>query len=727
MTTTKNIKVKRKTIDIQVILALGCHHNPQPLPINNISSTKQHISNLLLYGSHTMRSCAALFTSVTGQRCQTFLLRHRQQQQRYVLYDDANFLHNMIRHRRTFSLLTVPLTIVTGRRNVGIGNSTTCSSRCQVRIPSYLWNSRPILQQLPHVSTIRIQYRNIVSKKILRVKQARMAREEAALKLIDVPYVLEQEDYVYITTVPKANEWATHTMEHVLLKHINAKNNIFMGVHVLWCTPPTLPPLSDTKNHKKSHNSHKNSNTNTITSNNIYDTKNASKRIAILQLSIRNTTVAVFHLTAMMANHASQSNSSSTITTGSNDDSDDDDVDVDQSDINNGRNYEHLSWKDIHNFQFPIQLKKLLELSNVVICAIRANDLVNELYYHENIDCRTRVDVVDLANKALSYDDGSCGHLIYEPTPSSNVRAWNQSTTLSPPEILDHLCDYFLTEPHHDIAKTFQRPKDDHDLDYITFPPKQLMSDTIVKYYAAHVYHVRLLAAILMDMVSEGEEQFIHEENDDLVYMLDPNYMFHPTIDQRPEPLCVHRRVAILMTDDEYESFIVEGGNIGHPTKDPRRSEIDELKMTRSYSRKILAIGTIDFMGEPFGILRRLYNTSYLVGTDMYEDEAIVKLQRVKHPQFPILPLGCGDEMYWKCKFHSHDESENEASNHWPDEPTLGWVYQNASLPYIIVDQSRLVLFNKQEIRDPNHKPWLGQKKNADLLPELPDDILEHI
>ena len=312
----------------------------------------------------------------------------------------------------------------------------------------------------------------------------------------------------------------------------------------------------------------------------------------------------------------------------------------------------------------------------------------------------------------------------HEPASSKNLWSWNEPS-ISPPEILDHLCDYFLPMTSRDEAMSFQRPDDSTDPDHTTLPPKQLMPDPIVKYYAAHVYHLRLLVTMWMDMVREGEEQFVHDENDALVFMLDPNIMFHPTINQIPEPLSYHRRVAILMTDDEYESFIVDGGNAGNYEHDPRRGEIDELKMTKPYSRNILAIGTIDFLAEPFGIVRRFYNSSYLVGTDIYEDEAIIKLQRVKHPQFPILPLGCGDEMYWKCnRWHRHDETESDS---WPDEPTLGWVYQNALRPYIIVEQSRLVIFNKQEIIDRNDKPWLGQKKNADLLPELPDDLLEHL
>jgi hypothetical protein len=558
--------------------------------------------------------------------------------------------------------------------------------------------------------------------KVRRRKRLKREREEAAKKLIDRPNVME--DYEYITTVRRANQWARHVMNETLHKVIAAQSPITVGLHVVWVTPsPPLQELPDLSDELLTPR---------------------RRRVAILQLSLPHTPVAVFHFTAMMTTTNDNSDcgacdddddekNNNNLITNKDDDDDDDDPSDNQD--------EDRAFNEKGEFIFPIQVKKLLELSNNVICAIRVNELLNDLYQHEHIDCLSRVDIVDLANKALSYNaEGMKSPIIIEPI-SSALSKFNEPS-LSVPEILDELCYYFLTVTDREQEMSFQRPVSESDPHHTTIPPQQQpMTDMIVKYYAAHVYHIRLLATLMFDMIDDGEEQFVHEDCDTVIEAIDPNIPFNPTVEQLPQTLCIYRKVAILMTDEEYESFMVDDDNdtggdgndkTRHPKKKSKRPQLRrhkyESKMTKSYSRKLLAIGRIEFITEPYGILRRLYNTSYLVGSDVYEDEVIVKLQSVKHPQFPILRLGCGEERYWEYPLprrydYGYPHEYERKAFQWPDEPTLGWVFKYALRPHIIVDRSRLVLFNQQEIVYPAHNPV----KREDSLPKIPDDISKYL
>ena len=593
-----------------------------------------------------------LYTAAVGPS--PWLLRQRCQQQKCLSESATSVRRN--------SSLAHPCTWIVGRYHQ--------QWMVQQQAESYYPN--PLLHPLQQ------QYRS-ASKKKRRVKQMKLEREEAARKLVDVPTVMD--DYVYITTVRQANEWATNTMVNILHKYISAQRTIFVGMHVVWGTTPS--PMDDMASSDR-------------------HIKSPRQRMAILQLSLPYTPVAVFHFNAMRMNPNSSDN----------DDNSSDDDDNDMSDKE-----EQMMNNNEEEFNFPIQVKRLLELSNVVICAIRVHELLNELYEYEQIDCLTRVDVVDMANKALSYNDSLS--MFDSESTSSTLRQFSEPS-LPTPEILDHLCYYFLTVTDREEEMSFQRPVNEHGPNHIPGPPQEAMSDMLVRYYAAHVYHIRLLVSTMMDMIEDGEDQFVHEENDTLVQALDPNNMFNPYIEHIIQPIGVNRKVAILMTDDEYESFMVDDDGNDKSKRAKGRLHPTESKMKKTYSRQILALGATEFVSEPYGILRRLYNTSYLVGRDIYEDEVIVKLHTIKHPQFPILPLGCGNERYWKCPFQRYHEHENSATCfEWPDEPTLGWVFEHALRPHIVVDRSRLVLFNQKELIVPTDKPWLRQKKKVDF----PDDL----
>jgi hypothetical protein len=572
------------------------------------------------------------------------------------------------------------------------------------------------------------QFRCRSSFKVRRRRRRRVNEKLAALALEDLPDVME--DVVYITTVEEADEWAkTAVVEHIL-KYIHTSRTILAGVYAIWQHPPNtendhdaasafqdaIPDTTSISHHDLQRSllsreddifeldvcagtdvwveeeelqqkqdplpsqasdvlAQEDDADNVdgleqeekftvlsqdadvaLQENNIH-TMNMSQQeqqLSLLQISIPKAPVAVFDFAAMRKN---------------------------------ARTAKDGDQEDAPPMQFPKYLKYLLQLPSLIVCAVQANALVDQLLLHCNVDCLTRADLVDMARCALSYQEG------FQSTASFDL----DQIALSPiPVVLDELFYQFFGPVNRDEVLRFERPPVDAspNLEETAQP----LSEEHVRYYAAHAYHARLLAATMIETVDLSEATVYHEDDEAFVYLCDPNIPFHHTMDRLPQMLCHGHKVALLTEiDDEYD--------------DERR------RLTRSRKHRIMASGKVEFVGEPYGITRRFPGTSYLVG--QHEEEAIVRLKRVSNRFSGRVPL-CRGYKYWQ-----HPSQDGDKALDWPDSPTLEWVLKNAKPPWIVVEKSRLELM--EYIEDlPTDKPWV-QRKKTDNLPGLPLDISKFI
>ena len=162
------------------------------------------------------------------------------------------------------------------------------------------------------------------------------------MKVQDLPEVLE---YVYITTVEEANEWAVTALTEHIPKYITTDRIILTGMYALW----------NTQNHRDTTLANDGEST-TI--------EDASSQLRLLQISIPRAPVAVIDFAALRRN-------------ASND-----------------------------RVRFPESVKKLLELPTLIVCAVEANTLVDSLLRHCKVNCLERADLVDMAQAVWSYQEG---------------------------------------------------------------------------------------------------------------------------------------------------------------------------------------------------------------------------------------------------------------------------------------------------------------------------------
>jgi hypothetical protein len=555
------------------------------------------------------------------------------------------------------------------------------------------------------------QSRCATSFKVRRRRRRKMDELRAELEEEDQPDVMDK--VVYITTVEEADEWAKTAVVDHITKLINTSQTILAGVYAIWENSPkdqddtanvlqeADPGSTDKSHHEQARSMLGREKDIFVRRNDPYSADTSQEeqplslqshesdvgeqeddpddedllqeeeeedqqqqlsetdvalqeddqgttdippenQLLLLQISIPKAPVAVFDFAAMRRNAQAASS--------------DDQV--------------------APRMKFPKYLKYVLQLPTLIVCAVEANALVDKLLLHCKVDCLTRADLVDMARCALSYQEG------FESTASFD---FEQNASAPAPAVLDELFYQFFGPVNRDEVLHFERPP--VDAPYFSREDYQPLSEGQMRYYAAHAYHSRLLAATMIETIDFSEAALYHEDDEAFVYLNDPNIPFHPTMDRLPEMLCYGKKVALLTEiDDEYDD--------------------ETRRLTGSRKHRIMATGRVEFVGEPYGITRRFPGTSYLVG--QHEEEAIVRLKKVPRT-FGLVPL-CRGYKYWQ-----HPSQDGDKTLDWPDSPTLAWVLENAKPAWIVVEKSRLELMD--HINDiPTEKPWMTNKKADEPL-----------